>query len=1383
MEDQYLDDYVEQLLYGEYFNNEELMDLGDPSNRIDDLVMQMLETYEENEHQLARGRVRRVNDARPSHVAGPEPDLIDILNMPNAEYRNLQPGERAPNYSSYDIGTNVPYEFTVAEFIDAMRRVGDRWDIDVESYLTSAWLTNVKFKDPRDRRIKSFSLRLLEALMDAVYDEGEVPTIFTTKIHVGKNSQFSIQNKNKPTIMSRARRDKMAAGTDILHCAIESPDLFIPHSDSFCIEEVYNHVTGSGPFGFVRRCMELWEKHLDVIIPFGFEELEKLSKPDQMEFLINEGIKPLLVSRETYRDAKGRLKYFKEKHKVIIKFRNGSPTFNLYYLGKLFGSNVHCYDPLDIRVHVSPVNKRAVKFTDGDWVLVFFYMNENNREAKIIFRPSMLSGDLDTDAHLESKSRGVFEHDLFHKNLLHCAAVKWKSKSQDFEKDIEYAFNHQAKFNCGNLMPDEVKQTECGKLKSSVPHKSFAVKGNQFNIDYMFDIETTQRAEDQDQLQGRIPYKNQENVMFPVIPYAIAAQRLFIPWNAKYERYKWQEQDFLREPDDIYQELAQNNRPLESIWDKKATLNLWNKQWEQSLEERNVYPEGYIEEYIHPLDYHDDRSSPIARFLSRIILENLQMLNRCYTTKGVTWPRYININLYAYNGHRFDHPIILQDNFWGHKLDLSSINPNMQMKHYWQKTNIIGSWSNIKAATMTSWINIGKSQFSINVKFYDPINFIAPKCSLDEYTKSKVLSHRHRKKGINHDLINIENALDMKEEVCHYLKYDVYLLGLATIHIMDTMIIMTNQASKSQYTAPDTLWSRHNFKVPPKVYTIEKDGKFINKLDELPMLKPEYGLPEGLTMHSLCMTSPFIFTTCPSTARRFLKWNDVSCEMVTSATLRKYINETKTGGRTQVIKTKYKNFEFAKLETKFPLFKNRPFDDMQYCEYMKAKKKVTGCVYDDSLVSLKDSNGIVNTMKYQPKEPRKCHCNSKHCFDCILWVKNIIIPQKVENLQNTSWKIPDKMIEYLRSTKKSSDLLPEHFEIPIRTKVIEWEQFTGVHDEPMISYDANSLYPSAYADQPMHVGKIYPWHSYPIILNTAQDFEDHNLFGIVTFDEVFPPKKPNPMPRFSIILNDRELNRMDKERKEKLKNGDPTISSGALLWMENEMHNCTIDTISAIEMANVGWTFGNITSGLVFTKPTWAIGQIMIDLYNARNYYKNHPDYGKGCTEEQTMKLAMNSIYGQSKLIDILFTLFISFTALMRDFIGNLMLSSVHDVTSMYRYDFKIKDEEIQVNNLMKSWVEIPYDFYADDISKTGMAHQIAVELLAATKRIMNRLVDVLNPYQPNIYYTDTDSVYVNGKWSRKLQSTNILVNSTDIHEKISVPMEGEDYLGQFKVS
>ena len=290
------DAYVDFLLEGGY-DNEENVDLGDPINRIDDLVMYMLDLYMQNEYELSQRRLLRINDARPSNTTGAPPQLIDLLAMSDIYYRPLQTGEHIPLRTHYDIGNEVPFNFTVSQLMDAVQRVSDYYDIDVGAFLRNSWLSNIKFEDPRDKRIKSFSIALLDALMDANYDENEIPEIFNTRIYINSNSKFVIKNIEKPQMRSNKQRNKYGAGTNSLHPSITSPTLFIPHSDAFCIEEAYNHITQSGPYGFVRKCMELWQDYLAVIIPDDFmDELEEMTKMEQLEHLIANGVKPQLVT-------------------------------------------------------------------------------------------------------------------------------------------------------------------------------------------------------------------------------------------------------------------------------------------------------------------------------------------------------------------------------------------------------------------------------------------------------------------------------------------------------------------------------------------------------------------------------------------------------------------------------------------------------------------------------------------------------------------------------------------------------------------------------------------------------------------------------------------------------------------------------------------------------------------------------------------------------------------------------------------------------------------------------------------------------------------------------------------------------------------------------
>ena len=1338
--------------------------------RIENLVLRMYDLYTENQFQIERNRrLRRnnVNANRPN---------IDTGNMRFPQFRYLNNEEAMPRNHIYNIGVEQPLAFTLDELMFVISKLSNEYNEDLFRIFHHSSFLNIHFQDPNHGNLSYYYFGRLDALQKAEYDEEELPDIFRSPIIIGPTAQFSVSNIGHPLVMtnSSGRRSKYAAGTTVLHPSIKSDDFFIPNSNDFCIEEVYNHINNCGPEGFIRKCVQKWGKNF-YIKNYPCERMEvedEISDDDNQDYddevedeaevnhedeyfnpdpqkyipatseniedMFRRGIKPKICSFDPFhpkelKNQSLRSSYFNSKSQPIILYLNNIPSFNVSKLSPLFGPDVHYYDPFNDVVMETPRSRKHSKFKRGEWVLVFFYIVEENRSAKIIFRTPCVSTE---SVDLSEMTR--IRDDIFHKNILHCAAFKWKEPEQNFKQQVLYAFNNQDEFITGNVIPDVIDQVPCKKItrcSSRKPHHTFIKKKEHWNIDYGYDIETTQISTDQNLLSEKVV------INAPVYPYALAAKRIFIDW-------------------DVDDNAENENDEFSPIFNKERVLKFFNNEWETALNDPDLLPEhGYVEEYIDELDYLDSGSSPTTRFLAKIMFDTV--LTAYQSKIDSINPKSINVNLFAFNGAKFDHKILLQDNFWALQMNFKeSISPNIEVSN-WQSTEIIGSWSNIKACKMKCRVTIEGWTFPLCVNFYDPLNYIAPKCSLDEFTKNKLPSHKYRKRGIDHSELNLENVLERKNDVLYYLKYDIYLCCLATIYVMDSMIIMMNEASKNCYREElgEIMWCKNNF----RVYD-----------ESMQPPQPCHNLPHGLSKLSLMIANPLIFITAPSTARRFLLWNDVGCMMAISPSIRKYISQAKVGGRTQVVRTKYKNEKFEELEKKLESeFLPRCFDDLQYTMYRRAIKNVTGCVYDDSIVSLKDKDGKISTQKFNPVGDRECFCGDKHCLKCLYWINNTLRPQKAD-INKSSWAISDDMCKYLfNKDQKTSDLLPQHLVIPIRTKLHDWIlkngenniHLAGTSDEPLINYDANSLYPSAYVLHAINNGEIIPWHVYEERLLTPDDFIDRELFGIVTYDVVYPPEKKNAMPFIKVICNDRELNILDPERASNIGNDLPFQSSSSHLWMENEIHNFTIDIITAKEMEKVGWKLGNIKHGLIFTNPTRTIGQIQLNLYNQRKKYKK--EFGGGSSEEVSVKLAMNSIYGMT---------------LLRDFVGMLVLASIFDKNANNPKKFVIKDEEIEINSMMRTWKHYPFDFWVNNIERVGMPHQMGVQLLANSKRIMNIPVNALNPKRPVVYYTDTDSIYVSGKWSKKLQCTFIPVYEKSLSETPKlVPVEGKNYLGQLK--
>ena len=1042
--------------------------------------------------------------------------------------------------------------------MQALKLISENTGIDYLDLFSTSLFQNVSFKDPTTGRRGDFRMRIIEGMDEGIeagrYDLMNLPAIFHTPLVIHPTSLWLIHNQIPPNMSNLSDRSKETAhaGTSILLPSIESLpsepfNVFIPESESFCIERIYNRIKGTDRYSFVRRCLSIWGNQLVVqpeeeCLEFMRHRRGRATSIELAEHLIGRGIKPLLNTKanfniKTNKKKKGVAGPVGPRRNIIHLYPNGYRALNLHVCYEVFGEDVHWYCTRRGVIRAPEEGRKKdpvpVSFNNGQghWVIIsYYFIRVSSSEIDIVVVSPTRSGDMyDREKYLKIITHSARDHDVFHKNVVHTAAIRWTREDLDFKEVLLHAYSNPECYKCSSPIPDEIEQVICEKLSNHdkkpdlIPVYKFKKDGVDkikqiWDITYIYDIETTQKEEHQRSLHSLddCDYKD-----YPVYPYAIDGYRMIIPWDSGYEEtpeggsmgnrymnycshYDFKQRKFLYDPDEV--RFYDDFRTRDSIWDYDLVKRKYEEQW-QDRHKKGVYPKGYIKEYWTEQDVGSE-FSPITRFLAKITCEVLEILCRVYEASKPI-PSKVRINLCAYNGARFDHQHILQDNFWYLYLDYRhpeiSLFKEGVVKHFimngWESAIILGSWSHIKGVrglhTTVQFMTEKKKEVIIEFYFTDPLNFIGDKVSLDEYTKDLVPSHCDRKKGINHDEINMSNILEKKEEIQHYLKFDIYLLGLALIDVMNTMIIMMNEAAKPLFDENEPgLWSRGNFGVPPRIEQWLDSGGRPHAKPITNVFKVEdcYGLPPGYTMHSLQIVSPLKFLTNPSTARKFLQWSNMNVYMATQG-IRHYFRSALMGGRCQLVRRKYENSEMKKLDKKFDdIFIGKSFCDLQFLQYQKAKKGVTGCLYDDYFQMVKERE---------------------------IESKEVIRKETVKKEQFT-WDIPDDMLLYLNNEKeKSTDLLPEHFQIPMRTQLCEWT-VTEIHngreydvhlqlqDEPLEDLDANSLYPSAYVMQPLHTGKMFSWSKYQemkvISLLTPEDFIRADVFGVITYDWMISTK-------------------------------------------------------------------------------------------------------------------------------------------------------------------------------------------------------------------------------------------------------------------------------------
>ena len=253
-------------------------------------------------------------------------------------------------------------------------------------------------------------------------------------------------------------------------------------------------------------------------------------------------------------------------------------------------------------------------------------------------------------------------------------------------------------------------------------------------------------------------------------------------------------------------------------------------------------------------------------------------------------------------------------------------------------------------------------------------------------------------------------------------------------------------------------------------------------------------------------------------------------------------------------------------------------------------------------------------------------------------------------------------------------------------RVIQWKRFYEDKDEKgMISIDMNSLYPSA-----MYAG------SFPI--GEPKMFNSENIKNYSKYPHYIVEAEieiPNIRYAYHPYRSD----------------------DGLLIYPSNKTIVGVYNDVDLKEMVKDGYKIKKVNKGIYWVQSQRIFSNFIEQLYNERNRYKklgsSHPEYFM----EYVLKVVLTSAYGK-------FSETVKSKSLFKDLDYNQDISN----------QGKVEAETILANG--QKQIDISLARY--NVSKPTY---IAGYVTAYSRAIVNEIFREINP--ENIYYSDTDSVYV----------------------------------------
>ena len=425
-----------------------------------------------------------------------------------------------------------------------------------------------------------------------------------------------------------------------------------------------------------------------------------------------------------------------------------------------------------------------------------------------------------------------------------------------------------------------------------------------------------------------------------------------------------------------------------------------------------------------------------------------------------------------------------------------------------------------------------------------------------------------------------------------------------------------------------------------------------------------------------------------------------------------------------------------------------------YARYIKAMEEITGfsmkdCLslpglgwkYFNSLRTEEDEPIYTHNDKYMRwfvrqsiKGGRVCAFNqyykSKHCDDILEIInKELAVKGTVYNTIEAYMEYKNKYFkkfekEYENQFNDYRDEIIDEKEKYINEKLSQLPIHQLIKqiklEELLWDYDATSLYPSAMWDEKSIYPRIETGYAFTRDMNKflVHGFNNQNF---TQGSAILKIKYYNPKN-----LTVQHLPIKEKEKKIEI----------------NRMRNgYIIDTLTSVdiqEIVKIGGKVMEIYEGVIY-KENFKVSPFrkVIDiLFKLRQKYKDEGNE----VMQLLVKLLMNSLYGEQIRKDI-----------------EEKFACKSEMWMQTEYDERIKDywKISNINYIVKM---IDDKGLEDEVKKINtMPLHLGAFVLSNSKRIMNNFIHAINGFYTNdVYYTDTDEIYIESKHWEKLEKAGL---------------------------
>jgi hypothetical protein len=372
------------------------------------------------------------------------------------------------------------------------------------------------------------------------------------------------------------------------------------------------------------------------------------------------------------------------------------------------------------------------------------------------------------------------------------------------------------------------------------------------------------------------------------------------------------------------------------------------------------------------------------------------------------------------------------------------------------------------------------------------------------------------------------------------------------------------------------------------------------------------------------------------------------------------------------------------------------------------------------------------------------------------WYREEIMKPAIDVLEKESGisdsdneKELEKLLEWCYNKAEHTILQNENVSrfLEIRNKI---KALPKMDDDFLMAFDATSLYPSAMWDS----ASEFPDSTSARAFMAEEEQEILDLFNSQKFRPrtgFFRIKYHYPPDNFLQHLPVKENIRRPCRDTYHSKPYDKTYEVSRFRNGYAEAHLSSVDIQ---EIVRTGGKIIQIYEGIVYERnlPESPLRSFIDRLFKMRQTYP------KGTVGNELIKLLMNSLYGKTVQRDIEFVVHIWSECTLKQNYDDLLMSYCKIQGDKYIVTRKKEKKAVDVSK------EELKDGILQSSKKDKKSRDVPLHLgsfiLAHSKRIMNNFILAIDGYKnPNVYYSDTDSLYISKKFFDQLMAKGLVGN------------------------